>query len=159
MMYHPSHKPNLAFARVTTIHQIHRLTDSIANSLEKKEYCTAVLLNVAQAFDKVRHPGLLYKLKKTLTPPYYLFFKSYIKDRYFTTKVGCEISTLAPIVAGVPQSAVSSPILFNLYSADQPTTRHTSVADFVDDKIIYSSHVNPITVGFNLQTHLDHMSS
>lgn len=143
----------------STIHQIHRLTDSIANSLEKKEYCSAVLLDVAQAFDKVWHPGLLYKLKKILPPPYYLFFKSYIEDRYFTTKVGCEISTLAPLAAGVPQGAISSPILFNLYSADQPTTHHTSVADFADDKIIYTSHENPLTVGYNLQTHLDHMSS
>ena len=69
------------------------------------------------------------------------------------------MSALAPIAAGVPQGAISSPILFNLYSADQPTTHHISVADFADDKIIYSSHENPITVGYNLQTHLDHMSS
>jgi hypothetical protein len=38
-------------------------------------------------------------------------------------------------------------------------THHTSVADFADDKIIYTSHENPLTVGYNLQTHLDHMSS
>jgi len=79
-----------------------------------------------------------------------------MEDHYFTTKVGCDISTLAPTAAEVPQGVISSTIMFNLYSAEQPTTYHTSVAD---DKIIYSSHVNPITVGFNLQTHLDHMSS
>ena len=37
----------------STIHQIHRLTDAIANSFEKKEYCSAILLDVSQAFDKV----------------------------------------------------------------------------------------------------------
>ena len=142
----------------STIHQIHRLTDSIANSIERKEYCSAVLLDVAQAFDKVWHLGLLYKLKKILPPPYYLFFRSYLEDRYFITKVGFEISYLAPIAAGVPQGAISSPILFNLYSADQPTTPHTSVADFADDKIIYSSNEVPIIAGYNLQNHLDLMS-
>jgi len=36
-----------------TIHQIHRLTDVICNSLKKKEYCSAVFLYTAQAFDAV----------------------------------------------------------------------------------------------------------
>lgn len=111
----------------STIHQIHRLIDSIAYSLENKSYCSAILLDVAQAFDRVWHPGLLHKLKKILPPSYYLFFKSYLEDRFFATKVGSEISNLAPILAGVPQGAISSPILFNIYTADQPTTSHTSL--------------------------------
>lgn len=110
---------------------------------------------MTQAFDKVWHRDLLYKLKNILPPTYYLFFKSYIEDRYFITKVELEISALAPIAARVPQGAISIPILFNLYTADQPTTRHTSVANVDDDKIIYSSLTNPITVSYNLQNHLD----
>jgi hypothetical protein len=47
----------------STIHQIHRLTDSISYSLENKLYCSTVLLDVAQVFDKVWHTGLLFKLK------------------------------------------------------------------------------------------------
>jgi hypothetical protein len=145
--------------RHSTIHQIHRLTDCISNSLEKKEYCTAVLFDIAQAFDKVWYPSLLYKLKKNLSLPYYLFYKSYLEDRYFMTKIGSEMLSLDRISAGVPQGAVSSPTLYYLYSADQPTTPYTSVADFSDDKIIYSTHKDPIIAGMNLQNHLDLMSS
>lgn len=100
------------------------LTDSIAYSLENKSYCSAILLDVAQAFDRVWHPGFLHKLKKILPPSYYLFFKSYLEDRFFATKNGSEISNLALILAGVPQGAISSPILFNIYTADQSTTSH-----------------------------------
>ncbi|KAL4119930.1 hypothetical protein QTP88_012684 [Uroleucon formosanum] len=139
----------------STIHQIHRLTDSIAYSLENKSYCSAILLDVAQAFDRVWHPGLPHKLKKILPPSYYLFFKSYLEDRFFATKVGSELSNLAPILAGVPQGAISSPILFNIYTADQPTTSHTSVADFADDKVIYTSEKNPHLARQHLQNHLN----
>lgn len=44
--------------------QMHRLTDKIASSFENKKYYPGVFLDVAQAFDRVCHDGLLYKLKK-----------------------------------------------------------------------------------------------
>lgn len=114
---------------------------------------------MAQAFDKVWHPGLLYKLKNILLLLYYLFFKSYLVDCYFITKVGSEIFLLAPITAGDPRVVIASPVLFNLYSADQLTTPLTSVANFLDDEIIYSSYKDYITAVYNLQNHLDLTSS
>lgn len=142
-------------AKHSTIHQIHRLTDAIAFSFEKKLYCSAVMLDVAQAFDKVWHSGLLFKLKGILPPPYYLFFKSYLENRHFITKVGAEFSSLAPILAGVPQGAISSPILYNIYAADQPTSPYTEVAEFADDKVIFTSNVNPLIASQRLQSHLN----
>jgi len=47
-----------------TIQQRHRITDTINKALEDQQYCTAVFLDVSQAFDKVWHPGLLFKIKK-----------------------------------------------------------------------------------------------
>lgn len=42
-------------------------------------------------------------------------------------------------LAGVPQEAISSPILYNIYMyvAYQPISPHTSVAEFIDDKVIF----------------------
>ena len=37
----------------STIQQCHRLSDSINRALEKLEYCSAVFLDISQAFDKV----------------------------------------------------------------------------------------------------------
>jgi len=101
----------------------------------------------------------LVQIKKIFTSTLLPILQIFYKDRYFVTKIGSQMSSLARISAGVPQGAVSSPTLYNLYSADQPTTPYTSVADFADDKIIYSTHKDPIIAGMNLQNHLDLISS
>jgi len=41
--------------RHETIQQIHRIVKRISNEMEAGRYCTAVFLNVSQAFDKVWH--------------------------------------------------------------------------------------------------------
>lgn len=43
----------------STIDQVHRLTDKIEAVLEDKKVCSAILLDVSQAFDKVWHEGLV----------------------------------------------------------------------------------------------------
>jgi len=53
--------------RHSTIHQVHRIVNDIATSLEEKKYCNAVFLDISQAFDRIWHPGLLFKLKHALT--------------------------------------------------------------------------------------------
>jgi hypothetical protein len=113
---------------------------------------------VSQAFDKVWHPDLLYKLKKILPSSYYRLLKSYLNERSFVVSSGSEISNISPILAGVPQGAVLSPTLYNLYTADQPTHSDTSVAEYADDKVIYSTHTDPTTVSTSLQKHLDLLS-
>jgi len=56
----------------SAIHQVNHLTDAIAYSFERKLYCSAVLLDIAQAFDRIWHLGLLFKLRKIL-PSFYFF--------------------------------------------------------------------------------------
>jgi hypothetical protein len=52
-------------------HQCHRLTDTILKAFEDKQYCTAVFLDISQAFDKLWHPGLFLKIKQTLPQWYF----------------------------------------------------------------------------------------
>ena len=154
--------PNSQFGfrnRHSTIHQVNRITDTIASALEKKQYCNAVFLDVAQAFDRVWHPGLLFKLKKILPPAFYLFFKSYLVNRQFAVRYRSSLSSISTIEAGVPQGAITAPVLFNIFIADQPTSPHTFVAEYADDKAILSTHENPITASFLLQSHLSRLES
>jgi len=62
--------------------------------------------------------------------------ESYLTDPYFQIHQGSCTSNIATINAGVPQGGVLSPILFNIYSTDQPSTQSTIVADYADDKVI-----------------------
>jgi len=92
-----------------------------------------VFLDIAQAFDRMWHDGLLYRLQTFLPPTYYLLIKSYSTDRYFHVRYGSALSDLAYINAGVPQVGILSPILYNIFASDQTTTPNTSVADYADD--------------------------
>jgi len=94
--------PNTQFgfrASHSTIHQVHRLVDAISYALEQKLYCTCVFLDISQAFDRIWHDGLLYKLKKFLPHAYYLIIKSYLIERHFQIRYGSAFSDIAVINA------------------------------------------------------------
>ena len=55
----------------STVQQCHRVVDVISSCFERKQYCSAVFLDVTQAFDRVWHADLLWILK-TILYTYYL---------------------------------------------------------------------------------------
>ncbi|KAL4149704.1 hypothetical protein QTP88_003582 [Uroleucon formosanum] len=120
-------------AHHSTIHPLHRLTDAISSSLELKKYCSGVFLDVAQAFDKVCHNGLLHKLKTNFPAPYYLILKSYLTHRSFQVNINNSISNQFMINAGVPQGSDLSLLLYLIYTADIPTTSCTILNTFAND--------------------------
>ena len=60
----------------STVQQCHRIEDVINKTMEIQQYCTATFLDVRQAFDKVWHPGLLFKIKRILPSSYFNLLKS-----------------------------------------------------------------------------------
>jgi hypothetical protein len=61
-----------------TIEQIHRITNVINKALESIKYCSAAFLDISQAFDKVWHEEVLYKIKKNIfSDSIYKILKSY----------------------------------------------------------------------------------
>jgi len=101
----PSHQFGFC-ERHSTIHQVHRIVNEIAMSLEEKKHCNTVFLDISQAFDRIWHPGLLFKLKHALTSNYYLLLQSYLADRNFAVRHNNILSDRHPIKAGVPQGSV-----------------------------------------------------
>lgn len=71
----------------STIDQVHRIINTIEETLEEKLVCSAIFLDVAQAFDKVWHQGLIFKLNKQLPTQYVTLLKSYISERLFWVRV------------------------------------------------------------------------
>lgn len=138
-----------------TPEQVHRIVQYITDAFEKKKYCSAAFLDIQQAFDRVWHNGLLYKIKRYLPAPYYLFFKSYLADRFFYVRVDDENSDLYEINAGIPQGSVLGPLLYTLYTSDLPTSDNVLMATYADDTAIIASSDFSTTASALVQAELN----
>jgi hypothetical protein len=149
--------PNHQFGyrqRNSTIEQTHRIVRRINEALENNHYCSALFLDISQAFDTVWHTGLLYKLRRSLPLHYSLILKFYLHSRYFLLKVETEYTELPSVNAGVPQGSVLEPLLYLLYTADLPTLPETKTADFADDTAVVAMDSDPVIASHTLQTDL-----
>lgn len=138
-----------------TIEQIHRVCQTIRNALERKEYCSAAFLDIQQAFDRVWHKGLLYKIKLIFPQHYYKVLESYLSDRIFQVREGECTSAFYGILAGVPQGSVLGPVLYTIYTHDLPQSPLVKVATFADDTAILASDVCHVKASQILQKHLN----
>jgi len=119
--------------------------------------CTATFIDISQAFDKVSHPGLLYKLKQALPHPMYSILKSYLTNRVFQVRYQEEYTSLHTIYSGVPQGSILGPILYSIFTADLPVTDQTLTVTYAEDRAILASHTDPIIATQHLQLHLDQL--
>jgi hypothetical protein len=62
----------------STVQQSHRIANTTSYALTS---CTATLLDIAQAFDKLWHSGLLYKIKKK---SFHRIITIYLSHTYLT---------------------------------------------------------------------------
>ncbi|CAG9133853.1 unnamed protein product [Plutella xylostella] len=145
-------------SRHASIEQVHRVCGKIRNALENKEYCSAAFLDIKQAFDRVWHKGLLFKVKKYLPHAFFGLIQSYLCDRVFHVKENGSMSRFYDINAGVPQGSVLGPTLYSLYTCDLPKTNHTLTATYADDTAILANNSDPSMASFLLQSELDQIS-
>ncbi|GBP64842.1 RNA-directed DNA polymerase from mobile element jockey [Eumeta japonica] len=137
-----------------TIEQIHRITDIISRTLEFKQFCSAVFLDISQAFDRMWHQGLFYKIKKLLPHSFFPILKSYLEGRCFEVKYNNESSPLQKINSGVPQGSILGPVLYLIFTADIPTYEDTITATYADDTALLSVDKDSCTASAKLQAHV-----
>lgn len=117
--------------------QVLRLTEYVTEGFNHRQVTGAIFLDVAKAFDRVWHAGLLAKMIDMGYPTAIVkLVRSYLNRRELRVRVEGELSTYRPMEAGVPQGSVLSPHLFTIFTADLPRTARTSLALYADDTAI-----------------------
>lgn len=112
----------------------------------------SIFFDIASAFDKVWHNGLIFKLIN-LNVPFYLvqWLINFLDNRLFCIKVNLFITKNFEIRCGVPQGAVLSPTLFSVFINDVPLNLKRSQSGsmlFADDLVFYQIY-NKASVNLN----------
>ncbi|CAB3993932.1 Hypothetical predicted protein [Paramuricea clavata] len=131
--------------------------------MDKKKLSALVLLDLSKAFDSINHQRLLHKLsnvgasKSTVN-----WFRSYLTDRFQSTRINSTLSDPLPITYGVPQGAILSPLLFCIYLNDLPCASYNGdLESYVDDtKTLLSFPLTEADTGIkNLEEDLHKIAS
>ncbi|GFY16046.1 RNA-directed DNA polymerase from mobile element jockey [Trichonephila clavipes] len=142
--FQPLLSPHLERSETSTNHQLLRLTNRVINGFNSGDTTGGAFLDVEKAFDRVWHDGLLYKMIKLNFPSYIIHLvNSYLSDRTFQVKILATLSRIGTVSAGSPQGSILSPLLYNIYTHDFPTTPTVDVCLFADDAAIIAQACNP----------------
>ena len=92
----------------------------------------------SEAFDKVWHDGLIFKLKcNGISGSLLDFFQNYLQNRYQRVVLNGTVSDWRSINAGVPQGSVLGPLLFLVYINDL-TDNISEMHLFADDSSLFT---------------------
>lgn len=128
-----------------TDQQLFRVTQFILKAFDSQQYCSAVYVDITEAFDRVWHEGLLLKLSKLLPLKLFNILESYLSNRSFLVKGPNGIkSRTCQIRAGVPQGSVLGPILYIIFTSDMPIPSvvpacNLLLSTFADDTVILAA--------------------
>ncbi|GBP94600.1 Probable RNA-directed DNA polymerase from transposon BS [Eumeta japonica] len=137
-----------------------QLLEHISEGFKRKRKTVAVFFDVAKAFDKVWHAGLIYKLHQLQVPDCLVFIiQQYLTNRHFSFRHENSISAKRPIRAEVPQGSTLSPLLYSAYTNDIPRPQTgVQVALFADDTALYRSGSNFRQITPRLQKAIDELT-
>ena len=133
------------------INEIHEAFDD-PKSLEVR----AVFLDISNAFDKVWHYGLIFKLKQNgISGNLIKLFGNYLHNRKQRVVLNGFYSDYSIIESGVPQGSALGPLLFLMYINDLEKNIRSNVKFFADDTMLFSIVKDPVISANTLNNDLD----
>ena len=117
------------------------LHHSWASSIGHGGAARVLAVDIAGAFDKVSHAGVLFKLQQCGIQGILLaWLTSYLSNRSIQCVVGGATSRPYPIKAGVPQGSILGPTMFLIYINDVSTclAGNTQLEAYADDTTLYT---------------------
>ena len=144
---------------MSTMDVIMRLENKIRDALQNNENCIVVYLDLKAAFDKVSHRGVLYKLAKLgIQGKMLRWYSNYFKNRKYVVRINKSHSDEENSSVGVPQGAISSPLMFNVFLHDMPTSEHISGYSYADDLTFAISGTDVGDITSKMQMYIDEVS-
>ena len=120
----------------STVSQLSQIVHQFAVALEKRQQVDVIYLDFSQAFDRVPHEKLLFKLECLgIGGSLLAWFRSYLSGRRHRVVIDNESSDFLPVTCGVPQGSILGPLLFLLFINDMldAVSKETSLPVFADD--------------------------
>jgi len=122
----------------STINQLLAITTEIHNAFENRQETRAAFLDISKAFDKVWHPGLIFKLKQNgINGNLLNMLEHYLSDRKQRVILNGIESPWESIISGVPQGSVLGPLLFLIYINDLTQNISANIKLFADDSSLF----------------------
>ena len=101
-------------------------------------------LDMSKAFVKVRHAGLLHKLKSWISGLIFGLISFFLSTRQLRVVLGGKSSQEYPVNAGVPEGSILGSTLFLLYINYLPDNVICNIAIYADDITLYSDIIRSV---------------
>ena len=111
------------------------VVDKMHSSLDINLEVRSVFLDMSEAFDKVWHEGLLFKLR--MNGKLINLLKSYLSNWKQRVLINSSESDWGQIESGVPQGSVIGPLLFLIYKNDLEIGIKSHIKFFADDTSLF----------------------
>ena len=113
--------------------------------MDKGGYICAIFTDLSKAFDTLNHNLLIAKLRAYGFDTKALYYiKRYLDNRKQSGFVNSNFSSWQEIIAGVPQSSLLGPFLYNIFVNDLFLFVSSSkLSNYADDYTFYASGYNP----------------
>ncbi|KAI5727952.1 hypothetical protein M8J77_009167 [Diaphorina citri] len=118
--------------------QVLNLTQYIEDGFEKELITGVAFIDLSAAYDTINHKRLSYKIYQVTKDPHLTkFIQCTLKDRRFFVTCQNEKSRWRTQKNGLAQGSVLAPILYNIYTNDQPTqSTRTKKFAYADDTAV-----------------------